>query len=249
MNLDPILVLMGLLTGVLSGLLGIGGGLALIPMLAARGFLMREAAGISLVYVCVTSLSSAWQHWKQGTMKANLVLALAAGGVLTVSLGSFVASRLPDLALSRIYSAVVLSVLLAYGRRSGRAAANPSPESEPVRWAPAFGIGAAVGVVSGLLGVGGGWLIVPMLVLFGKLSLPLAIGSSSLGMFLPALSGAFTHWTLGHMRLMDAFPLSLGGMIGARLGAGLMVRVSETWLDRLLRLLLVSGALYMLVRG
>lgn len=110
-------------------------------------------------------------------------------------------------------------------------------------------IGGCIGFISGLLGLGGGWLLVPLLVLVMRTPLPIAIGTSLLGILVPAIVGAASHWRLGNLDLMASLPLILSGVLGAQAGAALVVRVSRIWLERLLISLLLAASAYMLGRA
>ncbi|MGH7364567.1 MAG: TSUP family transporter, partial [Candidatus Methylomirabilales bacterium] len=103
--------------------------------------------------------------------------------------------------------------------------------------------------ISGLLGLGGGWLLVPLLVLFMGIPVPVAVGTSLVAMVAPALAGAVTHYRLGNLDPGRAVPLVLAGVAGERAGAWGVLRVPERYLKRALVGLLLLGGAYMLVRG
>ncbi len=103
--------------------------------------------------------------------------------------------------------------------------------------------------MSGLLGVGGGWILVPALVLFLRTPLRIAIGTSLLSILLPALVGATTHWQLGNLDVQASAPLILSGIVGAQFGATLLVKIPPLWLERLFIFLFSVAATYMLGQG
>lgn len=263
----------GSLAGILSGLLGVGGGFIMIPLLNAAGLLMREAAGLSLLYVACAASSGVLRHVRQGTVDPVLGLILILGATPLSPVGSYLATALPNEMLQIIYAFIVTGISVAYLKWGRAAQAASEGASEPadaprshfstyrrrqigseeigfkVSYPVGLAIGACVGFVSGLLGVGGGWLLVPLLVLLMHIPLRVAIGTSLLGILFPAIAGAFSHWRLGNLDLTPALPLIIPGILGAQIGALLLIRVPRVWLDRLMTALLVTASVYMLARG
>lgn len=266
------MVVIGGLTGILSGLLGVGGGFIMVPLLNGAGFSMREAAGLSILYVAFTVGAGAFRHVKLGTVDAVLTLLLLAGATPMVLLGALYTTILPNSVLELIFAFVVLATTVAYwgwGRKEPASGGPPPVSNLPRRWRQlsrqkhlggeelvyqvnfisAAGVGACTGFLSGLLGVGGGWLLVPLLRLSMRIPLPVAIGTSLSGILLPAAVGAISHWRLGNIPLEGSLPLILSGMLGSQLGAILAVRLPHVWLERCLLSLLAIASAYMFARG
>ncbi|TAK08240.1 sulfite exporter TauE/SafE family protein [bacterium] len=267
------LVAIGGLTGVLSGLLGVGGGFIMIPLLNAAGFLMREAAGSSLLYVAFTAASGTLRHVKLGTVDPVLALLLLSGATPIAPVGSHYATILPNEILQIVFAFMVVGTAASYLRwgRSDRGESETPLQGDElprrrhillrrrrvgseeilfsVNCFSALAIGGCIGFISGLLGVGGGWLLVPLLVLLMRTPLRIAVGTSLPGILLPAIVGAASHWRLGNLHLAASIPLILSGIVGAQLGALLVVRISHAWLEWLLIILLIVASAYMLGRG
>lgn len=215
------LILIGGSTGILSGLLGVGGAFVMVPLLTTEGFLMRKAAALSLLYVAFTAASGTFRHLRQGTIDPILGLVIVIGATPMTIVGSHFSIILPDRILQILFAFLMIVTAAAYlrwGHDISPVAESVSPanervhpwyvllrrrqvENEQVRFTiNIFGglaIGACLGFVSGLLGVGGGWILVPALVLFLRTPLRIAIGTSLLSILLPALVGATTHWRWG----------------------------------------------------
>jgi len=265
------LVLIGGLTGVLSGLLGVGGGFVLIPVLSALQIPIREAVGISLLYIVCVAAMGAWSHVRQGTVDWVLAATVAGGAIPAAPLGSLAASHVPvallEVAFGGLAFAACAGLFLRREPHRGR-----RPDGLPVRRARAYLVwrrrryggtdhflrgdtvrglllGGVVGFISGLLGLGGGLLLVPLLILVMGAPAPVAVGTSLVAIVGPAVAGALAHYGLGNLDPGRAVPLVLAGVLGAHVGAWGVLRVPERHLKQALMGLLLVGGGYMLVRG
>jgi len=265
------LVLIGGLTGVLSGLLGVGGGFVLIPVLSALQIPIREAVGISLLYIVCVAAMGAWSHVRQGTVDWVLAATVAGGAIPAAPLGSLAASHVPvallEVAFGGLAFAACAGLFLRREPHRGR-----RPDGLPVRRARAYLVwrrrryggtdqflrgdtvrglllGGVVGFISGLLGLGGGVLLVPLLILVMGAPAPVAVGTSLVAIVGPAVAGALAHYGLGNLDPGRPVPLVLAGVLGAHVGARGVLRVPERHLKGALMGLLLVGGGYMLVRG
>ena len=268
------MILIGGLTGILSGLLGVGGGFIMIPLLNAAGLLMREAVGLSLLYVAFTATSATLRHLKIGTVDPVLALILLGGATPMAVVGSHYATTLPNYVLEIAFALLAIGATAAYlGRGRGKVGAPAKTFSRPdaipryrhillrrrrveneelfftVNIFSGLLLGGCLGIVAGLLGIGGGFLLVPLLVLVMRIPIQIAVGTSLLAILGPAVAGAATHWKFGNFDLKVSIPLILAGIIGAQIGAILVVRIPSIWLERLLVFLLIVAAIYMLGQG
>lgn len=215
--------------GLLIGLLGGGGSLLLVPLLVdVGGFELKHAIASSLLVVGATSLIAALRQatlalvcWKNG-------LAFGLSGMLGAYGGGRLAGSLEDGLLLMLFAAMMLvtALTMLIGRRPPREM-EPPTEGQPcptrVNLPGVLFDGLLVGLVTGLVGVGGGFVIVPALNLLGGLGLRAAIGTSQLvvGMnSLAALSGYLSHLSLdltaSLWMLAVTLPLSLMGQRMAR---------------------------------
>lgn len=265
------MVLIGGLTGVLSGLLGVGGGFVLIPLLSATQVPIREAVATSLLYVVFVAAAGAWSHLREGTVDWVLAATLAGGAIPAAPLGSLAAHHLPAALLEVVFGGLALAacagLFLRREARLGGPPDNPAPGAarayivwrrcryagiEHVFRVDALRgllLGVGIGFISGLLGLGGGWLLVPLLVLVMGIPVPVAVGTSLVAILAPALTGALAHYRLGNLDPGRALPLVLAGIVGVRGGAWGVVHVPERHLKRTLVGLLLLGGGYMLARG
>lgn len=176
------------LIGLSLGLLGGGGSILTVPILVyVVGFEAKQSVAMSLAIVAVVSLVGAAGHWRAGRVRVRTALAF---GVVAMA-GAFGGARLAGLltgAVQLVLLAVVM--LLAAGlmfTRAGRGEPAGTPPEHGLALVAAAGLG--VGVLTGLVGVGGGFLIVPALVLLLAVPMKEAVGTSLLVITLNAAAG------------------------------------------------------------
>ena len=268
------MIIIGGLTGVLSGLLGVGGGFIMIPLLIAMGFLMREAVAVSLLYVAFTASSGAFRHLKLGTADPVLGLVLLSGATPMVIIGSHYSTILPQETLQVVFALFVIGAAAAYSRWGRSADLFTEASMSRNRGFPprrhilirrrqiskeevvftinifyGIAIGACFGFLSGLVVIGGGWLLVPLLVILMRTPLRIAVGTSLLSIVVPAIVGAAAHWRFGNLDPKATVPLILSGIAGAQIGAITLGIMPPTWLERFLLFLLLITSGYMLGQG
>lgn len=243
-----VLVLAGflsLLIGGVLGLLGGGGGILVVPVLVyVVGVGTKSAIAASLFLVGTTSLLGTAIHARAGQVRWKLGSIFGAASMAGAFLGGILAAALPERALLGGLAAVMLITALAMLR--GRVEA-----ARPLR-PPALGrvlaIGASVGVVSGLVGAGGGFLIVPALTIFGGLAMQQAIATSLFIIALQSFAGFSGH--ISHVRLDWRLIAVMTGtaIIGMVAGSALGRRVSAQALKQGFTWLVFGTGLFVLGR-
>lgn len=173
-------VVLALLAGAVVGLAlgGMGGGgsvLAVPALVYLLGFSPVEATTAGLVIVAITTATSLYAHGRDGNVRWRAGLLFAAAGLLPAVLGGLLAARLPDALLTAAFA--VLAAVAAAGMLRTRDEARATGGTNTAR---AIGAGAGLGAVTGLLGVGGGFLGVPALVRVVGLPIRAAVGTSLL---------------------------------------------------------------------
>src|SRR4030042_271979 len=218
MTFNFISFLSGLLTGIFGGLGGIGGGLIMIPlMVGILKFSQHKAHGTSLVALVFTGLSGAVTYALNGSIDLIAAICLAATAMLTARAGARYCHVLPEWKLRKYFGmflifCAILLILKPY--ISVPAAASPFYFQIGV-----FSItGLFVGFLSGMMGVGGGTIMVPAMVLLAGFSQHLAQGTSLLVMVPAGSVGAFMHWKMGNVATEILFGLVPGIILGAYLG-------------------------------
>jgi hypothetical protein len=268
-----VLFLLGCFTGTLSGLLGIGGGLLMVPALTLFGVPLIQATATSLIGVFLSAVSGSLRNLHTGELNWRVSLILAIFGMITAQVGAWLGDRVPDAALSLGFATLlVVTIFLMNLRqrlkrqqeRQGLAAATPIPEAiaprpepspqpaEPERptyqFAPIAGIGLLAGVLSGLFGVGGGVVMVPLQMLLLKEAIKTAVRTSLGAIVAIAISGLVQHTWNGNVLWVPGFCLGAGGIIGAQFGTRLLPKLSDQLVSALFKLLLLALAIYMVVR-
>ncbi|HEY0721806.1 MAG TPA: sulfite exporter TauE/SafE family protein [Gammaproteobacteria bacterium] len=245
-------LLLGVAAGVLAGMLGVGGGLVIVPVLlwlfALQGFdggvVMHLAVGTSLATIVFTSLSSIRAHHRRGAVLWPVVAQLTPGVILGAWLGAAVANLLPTSSLRTLFAGFEL---LVAGQMAFEYAASPHRQL-PGRFAIG-GVGLCIGTVSAVVGIGGGTLTVPFLTwcnvamrnavaTSAACGLPIAL-AGAIGFVvsgwhhpaLPAASSGYLYWPA-------LFGIALTSMLFAPLGARLAHTLPVRTLKRFFALFL-----------
>ncbi len=210
-----ILLATGAGAGFASGLLGVGGGFIMVPVMysviGAMGFpdiAMKVALGTSLLVILPTAMSGAWRHNKKKAVRWKTALVLGLCGLGGGLAGSTLATYLPERALKAGFGGLVLAIAIwmGLGMMPKLAKQRAEPKDNP-RLLPALGF--PIGMVSGLTGLGGGALIVPALVLALDFPMHLAIGTSVTAIILTSLGGIIGYIIHG-IGVPDLLPYSIG---------------------------------------
>lgn len=242
-------LLLGAAAGLLSGTLGLGGGIVIVPALLAvfalQGLSVDVAAHVavatSLATIAVTSVSAIRSHHALGNLRWPLALRLGGGIIVGAFAGAFIASLMPGRHLAGLFGffAMLVAVQMAL---SGRGTEAPGPERLPATpWLVVAG--ALIGTASGIFGIGGGSLTVPYLS-WCRVRMQQAVAVSAAGGFPIALGGCagfvltgWQHpqvpdWSLGYIYLPAAAAIVVTSFPCARLGARIAHRLPAQTLKR-----------------
>src|SRR5512137_1320118 len=219
--------LIGLAAGTFGGLVGLGGGVVMIPlMVGVAGLVQKQAHGTSLVAVVVTGLVGAATYAARGRVDVWAAVLLAATATITARLGARHANLLPEWKLKRAFGTflLVVAVLLLVRPWIAGPATDPGPW---VRGAVLLATGVFTGFLSGMMGVGGGSIMVPAMVLLAGFPQVLAQGSSLLAMVPAGAVGAYTHFRLGNVVRGMLPGLIPGILLGTLVGSSFALRLPE----------------------
>ncbi|KGN42013.1 sulfite exporter TauE/SafE family protein [Knoellia aerolata] len=264
--MSPLVIPLGLVIGLALGALGGGGSILTVPALVyVLGQEPRAATTSSLLIVGVTSLIALLPHARAHRVRVGQGLMFGALGTGGSLLGSLLASRVAPQVLLSAFAGLMLVVATLMLRRSFRRSAGPEtadPTSEPIltlhpltcacpRLAKVVVTATAVGLLTGFFGVGGGFVLVPALVLALSFPMPVAVGTSLLVISVnsaTALTARIT--TVGtdlDWPLIAAF--TAAAVVGSLVGGRLTSRLHPTILTRAFAVLLVGVALYTAARA
>ena len=233
-------IVLAVLIGLALGVLGGGGSILTVPIFVyLLGLSAKEAIAMSLAVVGATSLFGAISHWRDGNVDTRVAAIFGAVAMGGTYLGARLAVFFSGAAQLTLF-AVVMLLAAGFMFRPPRLR-QPGPEADRRRMPPLLiaAEGIAVGVLTGLVGVGGGFLIVPALVLLGGLSMKQAIGTSLV--VIAMKSGAGFLGYLGQVQidwgLMAVFtPAAIAGILA---GARIVRYVPQMALQRAFAVLLV----------
>ncbi|MNQ45424.1 Sulfite exporter TauE/SafE [compost metagenome] len=229
----------GAVLGLLLGLTGAGGSLVALPLLLSLHLPLRDAIGVSLGAVALSAAIGAIPRTVQGQVAGRPVLLLALSGLPGNAVGQWLGRFIPEFAL--ILGFCLLVLWSAW--RMWRGAGLPQSKPGPLRSTPLVAIGVGVGLLSGVMGVGGGFLIVPALLWLTPLSM-LAATATSMAVIALVSGGGFFLYLLGAQPPMALLGgLAAGGAIGVLSGNQLATRLRGATLQRLFALMLVAVSL------
>ena len=235
----------GAVVGLALGGLGGGGSVLAVPaLISLLGFTPAEATTASLVIVTVTSLTALYAHARAGNVRWKAGAAFAAAGILPAALAGAAAARLPQAVLTLAFAAVAAVAAFKMLRPS----APTGTGSGAVRPARAAGAGAGLGALTGLLGVGGGFLAVPDLVTVLSFEMQAAVGTSLLVITANSLASLATR--SGAAVSLDwavIGPFIATAVLGAWDGKRLAAKVSGPRRQRVFAMVLLAVAAFMLV--
>lgn len=277
------LLFVGMGVGVVAALLGIGGGLLMVPILNFWGATPLQAIATSLVGIVLSSTSGTFQNWRMGQLRLERIAILAPPAMLTTELGVWISNQLPSQLLLVSFAALqIVSIYLIGLKRKLKQTTTkeirtggelPRPSTSPqttvmlnkgrTKLPPTAvkhsvkitdqeifqtqGIGLIAGVLSGLFGVGGGVVMVPLQMLFLGENIKAAVRTSLGAIAFISVWAVGRHTFSGNVLWAAGICLGIGGLLGAQFGARLLPKLPETLVTLLFRMLLLSLAAYMVV--
>lgn len=252
---------LGAIVGILAGLLGIGGGLIIVPALVyllteqlqmSLSVAMPMAIATSLSTIILTGLSSSRAHYKLGNLQKHIVTWCALGISVGAIIGAQVASSIPGELLKSIFAYLVLAIaaqMVFGGRKASEYEMSPAILTL---------IGFVTGLVSAFMGIGGGALMVPALIWF-KVNIKHAIGCASFCGLVIALFGTASYiyagwqlpllpqWSVGYVYLPAMLGIVITSVFTARIGAKISHKLNTKVLKRIFAGFLVIVSARMLL--
>jgi uncharacterized protein len=244
-----ILVIGGLVSGLLAGILGIGGGSVLVPLMVYIGFTPINAIGTSSLAILLTSLSGSIQNWRMGYIDWRKISWLGLPALLAAQLGAALAQYIPAHWLLFGFATMMLTNIYLVGLKQQLVEDKSSIASTKRHTLSTTLTGSLAGLVAGLAGVGGGAIMVPLQMLLLGETIKVAIQTSLGVVVLTAISATIGHSINGHVLFNQGIILGIGGLLGAQLGTRYLPKLPDTIVSNLFRLTLFLTAIYSFSQG
>lgn len=229
----------GLSGGFFGGLVGLGGGVIMVPLMVLWLKLNQlKAHGTSLIAVVFTGLIGATAYFYNGTVDEKVAVILATTATITARSGALFAHTLPEKKLKKAFGIFLVSIsLLLLGKGY-----MFQTTFHTIWWLRIFiflATGALTGFVSGMMGVGGGTIMIPPMVILTHMPQQMAQGTSLFAMVPVGLIGAYTHYKLGNVEKRIVPGLVIGAALGGLLGGTIANLIPEFYLRLLFSLMLI----------
>lgn len=235
-------LLLGFATGALSGMFGVGGAVISTPGIRSLGASPIEAVGSTLPSIIPSSITGSLRYARAGLIRARVVAVTGLTGAVASVAGAVLAEVIPGNGRPLMLATAILIAITSFRMRRGPTERELAT-AEPIAATPVdetawrlVVIGAVAGLLSGLLGIGGGIVMVPMFTVWLGLDVKEAVGSSLACVGLLALPGTVTHAALDNVDWSFAIPLAVAAVPGAWTGAHITIGAEE----RTVRLLVSS---------
>ena len=223
-----ILVGLGLFSGLLAGILGIGGGTVLVPIIKSLGYTPVQAVATSSLAIIMTSFSGSLQNWRAGNLNLRRVVLLGLPSLLTAQLGVKLASEIaPHILLTSFASFLLFNIFLSQLRKK---VVSKGDRQEQLLDNPLLArlfTGGTAGFLAGLFGIGGGVILVPLqMVLLGE-KIKTAIQTSLGVIVITSISACIGHASRGNILWMPGIILGSGGLIGAQISTRFLPKLPD----------------------
>lgn len=239
-----ILIVSGLGAGLLAGLLGIGGGTVLFPILLALGYSPLQAVSTSSLAIVITASSGSFQNWRMGFVDRDRILMMGIPALIAAQLGVLLSEQLPDrwlligfglMMLFNIYLTSLLQQLIRPPSDPG-SSYGPKPQTKLAAAVARILTGCLAGGIAGLLGIGGGAIMVPLQMLLLQEPIKRAIQTSLGVVVLTALSSTLGHGLQGNVQWLAGLILGGGGLLGVQGSTRLLPGLPDALVGKLFRL-------------
>lgn len=240
---------LGLLGGVIAGLVGVGGAIVMIPLLyylppllGGGRFDLHEVAGITMVQVFVASLSGVLAHRRASAVHGRLTGVGGLSMATAAFVGALVSRYMSERSLLLVFALMATgAAALMFKPLPGAQDAVVASEFDP-DWLRVVPVAGGVGIIAGLVGAGGAFLLLPLLIYVVRVPIRMAIGSSLGIVALASVTGVLGKAITGQVLWLPALMVATAALVGAQLGAVTSRRLSGTQLKHLLSVVVIASA-------
>lgn len=218
------LIVVGIFIGMMSGFLGIGGGMILVPILLVLGFGIKDAIGISIVQMVFSSIYGSYLNHKKGSLIIGEGIFVGLGGFLGGYIGASVTEYIADEVLQFTFFALLLFALfrLFYSKNH-----EDDAQTKSINKALLFSIGVGIGIFSIILGVGGSIILTPLLVGLLHYSLKKAVSAGLFFVVFSSVAGMISRLNTGNIDFNNGLIVAIASLVGVTLGIWLKDHVTS----------------------
>ena len=239
------LIPLGFVAGILGSMIGLGGGIIVVPVLTFFGFAPTLAASNSLFAAFSNAVASTFSYSRQKRIEYSLGLKL---GLLTIPgtiLGAYISSDVTPGIFKILFGLVLISSAFYILIRKR----IETKEKIVNKQIMLFGVGASffAGIISSFFGIGGGIIFVPLMVVGMGMAMKKAAPTSQFILLFASLSGVIVHSILGHPDFLQAGLLATGSFVGGLVGARLSLEIKERFLQILVSVIIIAAAIKLFI--
>jgi uncharacterized membrane protein YfcA len=241
-------ILIGLVTGLITSLIGASGVSIVVPALTLLFALDSHVAiGTSLLVDVITSIVVAIGYFRAGNVRLTASLWLAVGSVCGSLLGAHWAGIIPDAVLNTVFAVVLLLSGIATLRRGGKQVqVKEAKLSKGAQTAALLGLGFVIGIISGLVGAGGGVMMLVAIIFVLHYPMHEAVGTSTVIMAITALTSLLGYARQGHVAWNWGLLIAVGAVIAGFFGAKMANKIDEVKLNKIVAWLFIALAILMI---
>lgn len=239
------LIPLGVVAGVLGSMIGLGGGIIVVPVLTFAGFAPTAAASNSLFAAFSNAIASTASYSRQKRIEYSVGLKLGLLSVPGTILGAYISSDVTPGIFKILFGLVLVSSAI-YIFLKRRIESEHQYQSKQV-WILAVGASFFAGIISSFFGIGGGIIFVPLMTVVMGMMMKNAAPTSQLILLFASFSGLITHSILGHPDYFQALLLAIGAFGGGLIGARLSLEIKERGLQILVSVVIIAAAIKLFI--
>jgi uncharacterized membrane protein YfcA len=249
-------IITGLITGGLTSLIGASGVMVIVPVLTMLFHVETHTAiGTSLFVDVIASATVSYTYYRNGNVALKSGIWIAVSSIAGAQLGSLFASQIHEGPLSMLFGAIlILSGIMMFIKANSKKQNDKEQPNRKIRFAKGWQqivssivIGIGIGIISGMLGAGGGGMILITLIVVLAYPMHKAIGTSTLIMAMTALSSTIGYAYRGNLNLQLGCILSVGAIIGGIIGGRYANKVNEKTLSKIVSIFFVCLGIVMTI--
>ena len=239
------LIPLGFVAGVLGSMIGLGGGIIVVPVLTFAGFTPTLAASNSLFAAFSNAVASTISYSRQKRIEYSLGLKLGLLSIPGTILGAYISSDVTPGIFKILFGLVLIfsSIYIFLKRRIESRQYNTTKQIMLL----VIGASFFAGIISSFFGIGGGIIFVPLMVVAMGMGMKKAAPTSQLILLFASFSGLVTHSLLGHPDYFQSLLLAIGAFGGGLVGARLSLEIKERWLQILVSVVIIAAAIKLFI--